>query len=102
MEQVSVCTRGVAFIVPEWGMSHPRLNTDTLPLVRAAPLSQRVHPLLDAVRVDVALADQALPGLDHGLDAVQVELHGGGEVLVLLDGRLHRLHRGGELHVGQG
>ena len=33
---------------------------------------------------------------------MQVELHGGGEVLVLLDGSLHRLHRGGELNVGQG
>lgn len=66
------------------------------------PVGEGVDAFLDAVRVDVALADEALPGLDHGFDPVQVQLHGGGEVLVFLYGSLHRLHRGGQLHVSQG
>ncbi|TNN65918.1 hypothetical protein EYF80_023918 [Liparis tanakae] len=63
------------------------------------PGAQGVDAFLDAVGVDVALADQTLSSLDHSFDAVQVQLHGGGEVLVFLYGGLHRFHRGGQLHL---
>lgn len=65
------------------------------------PVGERVDAFLDAVGVDVALADQTLPGLDHRFDSVQVQLHGGGEVFVFLDGGLHRFHCGGKLHVSK-
>lgn len=66
------------------------------------PFGEGVDTLLDAFRVDVTLADQTLSGLDHRFDPVQVQLHCGGEVLVLLDGGFDCFHRGGQLHVSQG
>lgn len=68
----------------------------------AVPAGEGVNAFPDAVRVDVTLADQTLSGLDHSFDPVQVQLHGGGEVLVLLYGGLHRFYRGGQLHVSEG
>lgn len=66
------------------------------------PVGEGVDAFLDAVGVDVALADQTLSSLDHSFDPVQVQLHGGGEVLVFLYGGLHRFHRGRQLHVSEG
>ncbi len=67
-----------------------------------APVGERVDALPDALRVDVTLADQTFSGLDHSFDSVQVQLHGGGEVLVLLYGSFNCFHCGGQLHMSQG
>lgn len=59
------------------------------------PVGERVNAFPDAFRVDVTLADQALSGLDHSFDPVQVQLHGGGKVLVFLYGSFDCFHCGG-------
>lgn len=66
------------------------------------PVGECVDAFPDTFRVDVALADQTLAGLDHSFDPVQVQLHGGGEVLVFLYGCFNRFHCGGQLHVSKG
>lgn len=68
---------------------------------RLLPLGESVDTLPDSLGVDVVLADQAFSRLDHSFDPVQVQLHGGSEILMFLDGAFDRFHRGGELHVGQ-
>lgn len=70
--------------------------------LHVVPVGEGIDAFPDAFRVDVALADQTLSSLDHSFDPVQVQLHGGGEVLVFLDGGFDCFHRGGQLHVSQG
>lgn len=65
------------------------------------PVGKSVDALLNAFRVDVVLADQTFSCLDHSFDPVQVQLHGGGEVLVFLYSRFHCFHCGGQLHVSK-
>lgn len=65
------------------------------------PVGKSVDALLNAFRVDVVLADQTFSCLDHSFDPVQVQLHGGGEVLVFLYSRFHCFHCGGQLHVSE-
>lgn len=66
------------------------------------PVGKGVDAFPDAFGVDVALADQTLSSLDHSFDPVQVQLHGGSEVLVFLYGGFDCFHRGGQLHVSEG
>lgn len=66
------------------------------------PVGEGVDTFFDAFRVDVTLADQTLSSLDHSFDPVQVQLHGGGEVLVFLYGGFDSFHRRGQLHVSEG
>lgn len=66
------------------------------------PVGEGVDTFPDAFRVDVTLADQTLSRLNHSFDPVQVQLHGGGEVLVFLYGSFDCFHRGGQLHVSEG
>lgn len=64
-----------------------------------SPVAEGLNPLFDSVRVDISLSNQTIPSLNDSLNAMQVELHGGGEVLVLLDGGLYRLHCSGQLYM---
>lgn len=65
------------------------------------PVGEGVDAFADALRVDVTLADQTLSRLNHSFDPVQVELHGGGEVLVLLYGSFNCFHCGGQFYVSE-
>lgn len=70
--------------------------------VHVVPVGEGVNAFADALRVDVTLADQTLSRLYHSFDPVQVELHGGGEVLVLLYGSFNGFHCGGQFYVSKG
>lgn len=70
--------------------------------MHVVPVGEGVNAFADALRVDVTLADQTLARLNHSFDPVQVELHGGGEVLVLLYGSFNCFHCGGQLYVSEG
>lgn len=66
------------------------------------PVGEGVDAFPDAVGVDVTLADETLSCLDHSFDPVQVQFHGGGEVLVFFYGSFNCFHGGGQFHVSQG
>lgn len=66
-----------------------------------SPLVDGVHLLLDALAVDVAVGDQTAAGFNHAADLLLVGVHGGHEVLLLLDGSLGALQSGGHLSVSQ-
>lgn len=70
--------------------------------MHVVPVGEGVNAFADALRVDVTLADQTLSRLYHSFDPVQVELHGGGEVLVLLYGSFNGFHCGGQFYVSEG
>lgn len=66
--------------------NHRRTEEQLVP-----PLVNGVHLLLDALAVDVAIGDQAVAGVHHAADLLLAGVHGGHEVLLLLDGGLGAL-----------
>lgn len=80
---------------------HNKSNCIELLTKYSIPLIDRVHFLLDAVSVDISIADQPASGVHHGFDLLLVGVHGGHEVLLLLNGSLCPLQSCGHLSMGQ-
>lgn len=66
---------------------------------RGPPVVNGGDPLLDTLGVDVAVAGQPPAGLHYPVDLVLAGVHGGHEVLLLLDGGLGALQSAGQLRV---